>query len=74
MKQSEIKQIYERLTRSSVGCCIEGYFTNHLFYADDLILMASSLAVLQKLLDVCDEYAAEHEITYNCEKTQNVCT
>lgn len=60
------------LTASSMGCFI-GRFTNHLFYADDSVLIAPSPAALQKLIDICVSHAVENDITYNNGKTECMC-
>ena len=51
------------------GCFINGKSLNHLFYADDSVLMAPSAEALQMLLDECDKYAKQTELTYNTKKT-----
>ena len=38
---------------------------NHLFYADDLVLLAPSPTAVQMLLDICDRYAQTHAIVFN---------
>lgn len=37
-------------------------------YADDIILMAGTMRGLQKLLDMCTEWAAENQITFGIDK------
>ena len=38
---------------------------NHIFYADDLCLLAPCAITLQKWLDICHEYGVEHDVIYN---------
>ena len=38
---------------------------NHIFYTDDLCLLAPCAIALQKLLDICHEYGVEHDVIYN---------
>lgn len=64
-----VDELSKRLHRSSIGCSIEGFPMNHILYADDSVVLAPSPAALQKLLNICDEYAAANEITFNCTKT-----
>ena len=45
---------------------------NHLKFADDICVFSPSLNGLQCLLNICGDYAAEHEITFNCNKTIGV--
>ena len=56
------------LIKSNVGCMIDGVCYNHLFYADDLCLLAPSAIAPQKLLNVCYQYGITHDITYNPSK------
>ena len=42
---------------------------NHLFYADDAVIMAPSPAALQLLLDICDRFAQSNDMVYNAKKT-----
>ena len=59
-----------KLNRSGVGCVAGKTLVNHLAYADDVVLLAPSAKALQKLLDVCSEYALENNVLYNTEKTK----
>ena len=65
-----VDELSERLTKLGVGCLIDGKIINHLFYADDSVLVAPSPTALQYLIDACSRYAEEYEITYNCTKTK----
>ena len=60
------------LNESIYGCKL-GIKINHLFYADDLCLLASSVFALQKLLDICNEFAMSNSIVFN-ERNLSVCT
>ncbi len=42
---------------------------NHLEYADDLCLLAMSSKGMQALLQICAEYATEHDLVYNGAKS-----
>ena len=37
---------------------------NHLFYADDICLLAPSAVSLQELINICATYGEEHDILY----------
>ncbi len=41
------------LSNSNSGCAINSCNVNHLFYADDSVLMAPSAKGLQRLIDLC---------------------
>ena len=58
------------LSNAGVGCSINSLIVNHLFYADDSILMAPSLKALQQLINICVDYARDHELVYNVKKTK----
>ena len=47
---------------------------NYLMFADDILecVFGPSIGGPQCLLNLCDDYAAEHEIAFNCNKTINV--
>ena len=68
MNDLSIKQ-----NQSGIGGVIGSHLINHLCYADDLCLISLSSAGMQKLLDMCSTYAAEHLLTYNGSKSYSVC-
>ena len=59
-----------KLNETGVGCNINDIFINHLFYADDSVLLSPSAHGLQLLLNTCDEFANCKDITYNVKKTK----
>ena len=42
---------------------------NHLFYADDAVLLAPSPYAIQQLISACEHYAGENDMSYNTKKT-----
>ena len=42
-------------------------------HADDLCLKSLSSAGMQKLLGICSEYAIDHSLTYNANKSFSLC-
>ena len=48
-----------RLNCTRLGCSMYDRLINHLFYADDAVILATSPYVLQKLLNICAQYADE---------------
>ena len=49
------------LSLCKAGCYIDDQCLNHLMYADDICVMATTAIVLQKLLDVCYEYGITND-------------
>ena len=61
------------LNSTNIGWRIGGEIVNHLSYADDLCLICPSSAGMQKLLNVCSNYAIEHSLSYNAIKSYSLC-
>ena len=61
------------LNHSGIGGSLGGNLINHLCYADDLCLIAFSSSGMQCLLDICDKYATDHQLTYNATKSFTLC-
>jgi len=59
-----------RLIKARVGCHIGSYYVVVLAYADDIVLLAPSLAAICRTLQTCDEYANEHSIVSNGRKSK----
>ena len=57
------------LSSSLVGCNLNGIFVNHVIYADDITLIAPCASALQKLINICNQYASCHNIKFNPDKT-----
>ena len=53
----------------SDGCTINNRFANHLFYADDLCLVAHSAMGLQTLIDIAYKYGSDFDIAFNPNKS-----
>ena len=53
------------LYKLNIVCFIGSTCVNHVFYADDICLMAASAMGLQQLINACDKYGIEHDILYN---------
>ncbi len=59
-----------RLKKSSVGCHIGNVFVVALTYADDVTLICPILKSLNMLIKICEEFAKEYNIAFNCTKTK----
>ena len=66
-----VDDLSHKLNNAKVGCHINNICINHLFYADDLCLMAPSPVGLQLLIDICANYGFENDILYN--RSKSVC-
>ena len=64
-----VDQLSINLNACEVGCLVGEVPLSHLAYADDMVLIAPSRKALQKLLDVCGDYATENDIIYSTDKT-----
>jgi len=60
-----------QLGLARVGCTVGNMVVNHLMFADDICVFSPSISGLQCLL-IFGDYTAEHEITFNCNKTIGV--
>ena len=58
------------LIKAGVGCFMNGQCFNHLFYADDCVLIGPSPRSLQVLLNLCEDFADRNELVYNEKKTK----
>ena len=50
------------LSISKAGCVIDSVVCNHLFCADDSVLVAPSPEALQRLINICEEYSRDNDI------------
>ena len=64
-----IDDLSVNLNACRVGCCVGNEIINHLMYADDLVIMAPSVAGLSKLLSICELFAASHDMIFNQKKS-----
>ena len=64
-----MNDLSEKLNKLSIGCHISQTCLNHLFYADDTVLIAPSPAALQLLISTCEQYAKDNELVFNDTKT-----
>ena len=55
---------------TDAGTTLHGSFTGIIAYADDIILISSTVNGLQRLLNKCQKYFSSTAITLNVEKTE----
>ena len=58
-------ELLVKLRRLGIGCHISGIFFGAAMYADDLILMAPSRNAMQTMLQLCEQYAEEHNLMFS---------
>ena len=65
-----IHQLSKNLNRVPAGCYIGNTLVNHIIYADDICCFSPSVARLQDLLAVCDNFSYKNGIVFNSNKSQ----
>ena len=60
------------LKQSGYGCYIGNNFTGSFGYADDIILLSLTVTGMQQMLDICNNYANQHQILFNASKSCSV--
>ena len=63
-----MNQLSQTLNKLNISCFIDQHCLSNILYADDICCIPSSCKGLQKLLDVCYEYAQSHDISFKCSK------
>ena len=61
------------LNNARVGCHIANKPVNNLSYADDLVVLATSVAGLNDLLSRCGHFANENYVTFSSTKSVAMC-
>ena len=56
------------LNSVTTGCIAGGRVTNHLMYADDIMVFSPAAVGLEDLLRVCELFGMEHDIIFNYKK------
>ena len=64
--------ILTKLRSSNLGCHLKNMYTGSLMYADDLILLSSSLLELQQMLNICFTTCTSLAITFNFNKSKTL--
>ena len=61
------------LNSSGIVGYLGASFLNHLCYGDDLCLIRLSSYGMQQLLNICQDYATNHQLAYNGAKSFLLC-
>ena len=64
-----VDTLIQKLKQTGVGYYNNGQFFGCLFYADDIILLAHTLRGMQKMLDICSDFALESDTKFNATKS-----
>ena len=67
-----VDELIARLQASGLGCNIGRSYIGVLGYADDLTLLSPSVNALSKMAGICEEYAKEYDIVFNCKNTVGI--
>ena len=65
-----MNDLFRLLKAAKVGCHIGDIFVGCVLYADDVCLLAPTRKAMQRLLDICSNYAQSWCIKYNEKKTK----
>ena len=62
-------EILNALEISHLGCFVKSSYLGALAYADDLLILSSSLSMLQQMLDLCCEVGKLYDLLFNPSKS-----
>ena len=65
--------LFHILRKSRLGCWINGEFMGILGYADDNILLSPNMYGLQRMINICELYAKEPNLTFSTNDNANKC-
>jgi len=65
-----VDDLSKRLNNSKIGLSALGQFVNHLLYADDVVLLATSRSALESMLKICADFAEQHGLLFNPTKSE----
>ena len=67
-----VDDLIKILRSKGIGCHIIEMFVACLFFADDLCLLSPTRSAMQELLDVCQKYCSEFNLTFNTKKSKTL--
>ena len=68
-----IDELFLLLKESAIGCHVGQTYVGAFGYADDIALAAPSLSSLKQMINICEQFAESHSITFNPSKTKLLC-
>ena len=60
-----INPLVEELREAGIGCHIAGLFVGVVIYCDDILLLAPNRDAAQKMLEICESFAARSNIRFS---------
>ena len=57
------------LNEKYIGCCSNGEVVNHIYYADDLVLVSPTASGMNELLRVCEPFSEKFGLKFIEQKT-----
>ena len=57
------------LNEKYIGCCLKDKVVNHLYYADDLVLVSPTASGMNELTQECESFSTEYGLKFNESKT-----
>ena len=57
------------LNEKYIGCSLNGKIVNHLYYADDLVLVSPTASGMNELLRVCEQFSEKFGLKFYEQKT-----
>ena len=55
----------QKLRKLGLGCYMGGLWIGACGFADDLLLLAPGRKGMEKMLEVCEEYASQHSLQFS---------
>ena len=68
-----VDDLFLRLMKNRQGCRINSEFMGIFGYADDDVLLSPTLDGLQNMLNICEPYANEHNLSFSPNENINKC-
>ena len=65
--------LFNELRRSGYGCFVNGFYHGIFGYSDDNMLLAPSEYALQKMLEICEKFANEHNLRFSTDQNPLKC-
>ena len=66
-----LDELLVKLRKLGIGCHVAGVWFGACLYADDVCLLANSRDVLQRMVKVCEDYGAEHNLVFSTDPNPN---